>query len=112
MKAWKWTRRLGSIGDMVEGEVHQHRLAAPDAAPQIDAARAALPLVEQLAEEAAAARSASSPASRSSAATARSCAGSGFSSPGSDQRGIGPSDRSAHAGAFRALMRFSVPVKL
>ena len=24
-------------GDVIEGEIHQHRLAAPDAAPQIDA---------------------------------------------------------------------------
>ena len=40
MKAWKWTRRFGCDVDVREGEVHQHRLAAPDAAPQIDSGRA------------------------------------------------------------------------
>ena len=39
MNSWKWTRRLRRIVDAVEEQVHQHRLAAPDAAPQIDAAR-------------------------------------------------------------------------
>ena len=32
---------LGLVGDRLEGEVHQHRFAAPDPAPQIDAGRRA-----------------------------------------------------------------------
>jgi hypothetical protein len=69
---------LGLDPDMLEREVHQHRLAAPDPAPQIDARRTRLALAEQAEDTAAAHRS--ERASRSSAATARSCAASGFSS--------------------------------
>ena len=39
MKAWKWTRRLASIASVLVEEVHQHRLAAPDPAPEVDALR-------------------------------------------------------------------------
>ena len=39
MNSWKWTRRFRFDRDGVESQVHQHRFAAADAAPQIDAAR-------------------------------------------------------------------------
>ena len=44
---------LGVNVEMVEGQVHQHRLAATDAAPQIGAAGAAALTAEQAGEEAA-----------------------------------------------------------
>ena len=64
--------------DVREGEVHQHRFAPPDTAPQIDSGRARWRIANRRE------RSRTAPAvlaaSRSSAATARAWAGSGFSS--------------------------------
>ena len=102
MKAWKWTRRFGLDVDVVEGEVHQHRLAAPDPAPQIDAAQARLPLAEQPAEQARRCSDFELAASRSSAATARCLRRIGLQLAGRDERGIGPPDGPAHAGALRS----------
>ena len=39
MKAWKCARRLSGVFDGVEEHVHQHRLAAPDRAIDVEAAR-------------------------------------------------------------------------
>ena len=102
---------LGLDVDMVEGEVHQHRLAAPDPAPQIDAGRAVAALAEQPREEAAArSQVGGEPVERRDRACLRRI---GLQFARRDQRGVGRADRSGHRlGAFGRCTRFSVPVKL
>ena len=97
--------------DMVEGEVHQHRLAPADAAPQVDPGKRGLLLAEQLAEQArpAVLQLRRKPIERRDRALLRRI---GLELPCPDQFLVGAAYRPAHAGAFRSLMRFSVPVKL
>ena len=103
---------LGGRVDVVERQVHQHRLAAPDPAPQIDpAARRGL-AAEQARQEA----GAGAP-DRGAEAVERGgrpgLVGIGLELARRDQRGIGVSDAArGHAPAVseRDLMRLSEPL--
>ena len=95
--------------DVREGEVHQHRLAAPDAAPEIDASGTVGPVAEPFTQEPALNEARSEPVERGDRTLLR---GIGLELACAKEPGIGPPDGAAHAGALRSRMRFSVPLKL
>ncbi len=93
---------------MIERKVHQHRFAAPDAAPQVNTSGTIPAFREQTREEARA--SVVEPVERRHR---RFLGGVRLQFTSGEELGIGPSDRTAHwLGAFPRLTRFSVPLKL
>ena len=96
---------LGLHVDVVEGEVHQHRFAAPDPAPQIDAGGPAARLAEQPRQQAAVLRNAGREAiERRDRARLRRI---GFQLARRDQRGIGrPVPVRSSAGRLGLFTRF------
>jgi len=96
--------------NMIEGEVHQHRFAAPDAAPKVDARGAVIARPEQVRKQSLRPKSRGETVERFD--SSRLC-GIGLQFAGLEERGISRADRSSHrAGAFGRFTRFSVPLKL
>ncbi len=109
MNAWKWTRRLASIGDMLERQIHEHRLAAPDAAPQIDAGGPVAASLEEPRKKIRFLHARRQPVERRHRPRLRRV---GLQLACLHQLRISAADRSDHAGALRSRMRFNVPLKL
>src|SRR5688500_20410738 len=104
---------LGPNPSMIERQVHQHRLAASDPAPEVDAALLAWLAAKHAAQQPrpAAGKLPRQPVERLDRAL---LLGIGPQFPRCYQRGVGRADRARHslAGVLARFTRLSVPVKL
>src|SRR5262249_44555803 len=102
---------LGMNVDVGEGEVHQHRFATTDPAPQIHAGGLLVRWTDKASEEATVAHARRKPVERDHSASLRRI---GLPLMGGHQGVVGDPYGSAHRadGPFGRFTRFSLPLKL